>query len=606
MQKGFEKIIICSEPQDIEDIVKLTQKEKIPVISFSLVEKLALQKIGICCYAPDDLFPLPDVNKIGIDNLKRVKLLCELIDQGLQGTSPLLKEHGIKIFRSSYFIIKVFYDTALLSYLLLQGLLTSLHCSEIIFFENRWSANELVEGRHSVVPFLIESVFCNQGIRLTKVKSRQGKYSKIFTFAGNFMASYLSQYYKFFREKCAKGKKHTVVLLDSRHDIPHLVENVLRDVRCFPFPVSAYTFCLGYPKELYPQCIKKVEKDKNHVKEIADFFYGILENQVYRELLHNDNNMNVFLHKCFMSYAISVLGSLLPHFDKVKKWLLDISPKALLTASCRLDMKNAYFFELSKALKIPVIVYQEGGGAGYLEWPLFEIDTELSDYFILYGNGVTKSFLSQNKSQLMPLGSIRLEKIAKQISNKFPSRITIYVIMDNMKLGMYQHYPYNGGFFSQAYNHQLKILDVLKRFNDVTFVIKTVKGREFLYESYIKDNTVRIETRPMPLVMDDASAFVIEFPSTVLQECLLTDKPVALFYDNNNVKFESEALELLRRRVRVSFNPDEFHETISLLIEDVKNGTAMAKDKLFLNDYCSIKDAEKNLKSFFVNFFQCN
>jgi hypothetical protein len=535
-----------------------------------------------------------------------VKLLCNLIDEGLQEASFLLKEHEIKIFRSSYFIIKVFYDAASISYLLLKELLSSLHCNEVIFFEKRLSVNELIEGRHSVVPYIIENVFCNQNIKFTKIKSRRRKPVRVLAYTGNFMASCLSQYYKFFREKYAKGKRHNVVLLDERHDIPYLVENVLTDVRCFSFPIQAYTFYLNYPKAFYPRCAKKMKKDKIHARDIEVFFYRILENQVYRELLHTDNNMNIFFHECFMSYTISVLGSLLTHFDKIKKWLLDISPKALLTASCRLDMKNAFFLELSKALKIPVITYQEGGGAGYLEWPLFEVDTELSDYFIVYGDGVAKNFFSQNKTQLMPLGSIRLEKIAKQISNKVPSRITIYVIMDNMKLGMYQHYPYNGGFFSQAYNHQLKILDVLKKFNDVAFVIKTIKGREFLYESFVKDNIVRIETQPLSLIMDDASAFIIEFPSTVLQECLLTDKPVALLYDKNNVKFESEALELLQRRVHTRFNHDEFYEAISLLIEDVKNGTTMVKDKAFFYDFCSKKDAEKNLNSFFINFFQRN
>jgi len=118
------------------------------------------------------------------------------------------------------------------------------------------------------------------------------------------------------------------------------------------------------------------------------------------------------------------------------------------------------------------------------------------------------------------------------------------------------------------------------------FILKTVRGRENLYASHIgAGDRLRMETRPLEEVLGGAAAFILDYPSTVLQECLLTDKPIALLLDGNQVRLEAAALELLRRRIRIAFDVADFPMTLAALQADVQNGNPMTKNRDFLRRY---------------------
>jgi len=132
--------------------------------------------------------------------------------------------------------------------------------------------------------------------------------------------------------------------------------------------------------------------------------------------------------------------------------------------------------------------------------------------------------------------------------------------------------------------------------------LKTVEGMEYLYESFVEDN-ISIETLPLSKILNRPIAFILDYPSTTIQECLLTDKPIALLHNPDNVKFDQNALESLSLRVRVSSDHDKFYKVIESLIDDVKHGTKMTENSEFRDRYCLMNNTEDSLKIFFNGLF---
>jgi len=228
---------------------------------------------------------------------------------------------------------------------------------------------------------------------------------------------------------------------------------------------------------------------------------------------------------------------------------------------------------------------------------------DLSDYFLVYGEGVAKSPFLHGKAKMVPVGSVRLE-LLKATNNKKrdTDKKTIFVVLDIPKMNTYQHYPYNGGFFSEIYRHQIRIIKLLSEFKEIDFKLKTVKGREFLYELFTNGTSITLETRPLSAVLCNADGFLLDYPSTVLQECLLTKKPIALLYNaynSENVSFDENALEMLRKRIRISGQQSEFTHILRSFVDDVKSGALNLNNEEFLQNYCIMKDSDTRLKNFF-------
>jgi len=613
-------LIIFEESSHAEKISEYRGSNESFIVSFSVPGKLKLEKRGIKCSFPDELMDLPNLNQMGMDNIERVQKICNFLDKKLQEKFVFLKENKMNLFSAGYYNVKIFFDVLYSSYFILEELFNKANAKEIIIFKRKYSLDKVAKGQNPIVPALVENVFLKQYSNIRIVSNDKFDFKNL-SLSG--LKSSIKNIYSFFLKKKNKKKKYTYngVVLHNSHDIPYLIDEILNDInfyelthlRCKPvgvgfirpaglinFATIPHTnFSRNMRRELTPWRLLTATQAPTIGNSIKETFREALNSKPYREMFIGDDNLFYFANQCLESYLLRTIGNLLPYADYIKKWLTNLAPRLLLTASCRLDLTDAFLLELVRSLKIPIVTYQEGGGSGYLNWPLFNLDTELSDYFLVYGNGVKESPFINGKAKVVPVGSIRLAKIKRELNIEPPPQITIYIILDIFKMGTWQHYPWNGGFFSQAYSHQFKILNILKEFKPIKFVLKTIKGREFLYELFIDQGFIQIVTEPLTGVLDNASAFILDWPSTVLQECLLTDKPIALLYDSGCVKFEDNALKSLSKRVRISSNPEQFYEVINSLIGDVKYGTEMTRQDEFLKNYCLMENTSGNLENFF-------
>lgn len=585
MPESFKKVILLTDRFTGRQGGRLCRGEDVLVIALCVGAKLTMEKEGILCRYPDDLVDLPDLNSFGTENIIRVRKICGILDEKLRVKMPFIRENGIRLFYYSFYTVKRFFDVIFTSAIIMERLLNTLKDAEVTVVKKTGSCYKRVESLEPlIITSLLENVFLKDSGNIRIAEFRKSD-------VGDLCSSGMERIKQmlFFPAGNARNglSSRGGIILQDGHDVSYLAGERLDD------------FCFSRADAFTVLHTKESENEAKRLEALIDeLFVEAAADSEYRGLYPGGDELfdlaNRLLKFWLLKSALAHLSSA-SHF---KERLLELGLRFALTASCRFDFPEALMYGIVKSLHIPVVTYQEGGGAGYIKWPFFNLDMELSDYFLAYGEGVKQSpYLRNGNAEIVPVGSLRLEKLKQGVNNREASPLTIFVVLDSIKTGIWQHYPYNGGFFSEAYRNQLKLLNYIRRFEGVRFIIKTVRGKEFLYERL--DDFFGIETRPLSEVLGNASAFIVEYPSTVLQECLITDKPVALLYDRANVEFDPDALASLNKRVRMSSDPDEFMSVIEQLIKDVRQGTGMSENREFLEKYCLMNNAAGNLREFF-------
>lgn len=601
--KNYKTIILFSDPVCADAIAKSKQTNKHLIISFSIEGKLALEKKGIKCLFPDDTIKLPDLNQVGIDNLDRVKNICNFLDMKLQEKIAFCLENNINLFYTGFYKLKLFFDSLFTSYLILEELFKVINNKEVILFKKDCPLDKIVTGQESLVPSIIENIFYKKYKNIKIVLCDTYNYKIRLKPLLKNLADNFNWPRHIFSNTIHNQYKNNGIILDYRFDVPLVVNDFLNNTNFYKIVIEN-NFITFKSIRTNNHSRKKIKEDLDTHEIIKKVFQEILSSMDYRNIFQCEDPLFYYANQCLEKYVIASVGNILYYGDYIKERILSLHPKIFLTASCRVGLTDAFIFEIARSLKIPIVTYQEGGGAGYINWPLFNIDSDLSDYFLVYGDGVKESpFINKDKATIVPVGSLYFEKMKQSVNKDSPSKLIIYVILDNLKTNTYQHYPYNGGLFSQAYNHQVTIINILKQFKDVRFILKTIKGREYLYDSFAEDDFIKIATTPLIKVLNNASAFILDYPSTVLQECLLTDKPIALLCSQGNVQFDQNALKSLSQRVRTSSNPSEFYDVIKALTCDALAGSRIQENNDFLNKYCLMEKSSAILETFFNKLF---
>ncbi|MDD5657779.1 MAG: hypothetical protein PHF00_11055, partial [Elusimicrobia bacterium] len=94
-------------------------------------------------------------------------------------------------------------------------------------------------------------------------------------------------------------------------------------------------------------------------------------------------------------------------------------------------------------------------------------------------------------------------------------------------------------------------------------------------------------------------AFILDFPSTTLLECMSTGMPTALFYDPKAVEFEPEAAALLAKAVRICTDRERFTTEARILVETARQSGPMEPPREFLDGYCLSQGAAQRASEFF-------
>lgn len=575
------------------------------VIAFSVDGKVGLEQAGIPCFFPDDLIDIPDLAEIGQSNLARASAICHLLDEGLEREFGILKEKRLALGIASFYPIKVFLDSVTTAYVILAKLFDHVDTHEIYVFRSASRRGDIFAGKAAILPFLIHDVFFDivPHYRFIGVEPKLRIAHQAKTAIQSLLrcsASYLG------RGVDPADSRDIALVLFGVHDIPFVIDLLHKQFTFYRFDVRRDSLsCYSYSNSRVGHKVNLkaplVLQDK-----VTQLVSRILTEYLSSDPQFQNPHLRTMIINCLNEYWGAWVSLFIPHLDPIERMLQQLSPRFLLTAGCRLGVQEASLLELAKSIGLPIVTYQEGGAAGYVDWPLFNGDLEQSDYFLCYGSAVAASpFLNSKKAKMVPIGSIRLETIKDTIRYREKKRHspTIFIVLDLFKRNTWQHYPYNNTLFSAAYRHQHLILEAASKCRDVHWVIKTTEKYRPVYADFAKVPNMSIETLPLEKILGEADAFILDWPSTVLGECLLVEKPIALLYDPTGLRFDRTALESLSQRIRICHRSDEIKATIEMLIGDIhRTPTQMLQHTSFRDGYFSCLQAHEQVSAFFQQF----
>ena len=586
-------LVVIEDELLVDDVIKfVSSNPDTVVVAFSLPAKLALNKTYLHSYYPEEINALEDFDIMGYDNIQLVNSYCSYLDDVFVDGIDIFRKNKLRVFTEAFYQFKIFFDTVISTYIFLCSFFDRNQDRKIIVFKTASHAEYFTKNKNNIVTSLIEDLFCSQyqnivlnvvpgGHTLSDCKKKR---------------IIVRQLYDYVKLKCKSiycGNKimpDNALVLFETHDVA-----LLSSAKYFHF--NLIKIDVSDRGQLSPQYNIYSELIKN----IFDF---AKVDRYYRSLLTiQQKDLTDFFTEKIKAHVLKNLLPYLSQLDSIKNKIVKVSPAFLLTSFCRLDIKNALLMSLIKSMDVPVITYQEGGGAGYLDWPLFKMDVNQSDCFLVYGQGVADSSFLAGKSLMVPVGSIRLSEVRSSIKKKQTLTPTVvYVILDRLKDNVYQHYPNNGGFFSVAYKNQIKIIETLALFPDTHFIIKTVKELCYLYDEFKNLHNVSITTEAMGDVLKKAAGFIVEYPSTVFQEALMTDLPVALLSNINEAQYYPPAYLLMKKRAHICHHADQYYDTICFLLDEIKSKPILNNE--FRDSYCIMNNSEELLKNFFDKYIK--
>lgn len=238
-------------------------------------------------------------------------------------------------------------------------------------------------------------------------------------------------------------------------------------------------------------------------------------------------------------------------------------PKATVISSATTPEEHA-LLHAARYLKVPTFTYQHGGFEGNCDYSTYDMtDLRQSDHRIAYGELTADYFnrradqYNEPRAKTFAAGSPRLDKIGREGDsgskrtldlNKQSSEVlyvpTIY--SDNWYLSQ-------SAYLSVPYFELLLHVTQLMRRSENHFIYKTFPGlsNDPIATAIANDcpNASVVSDIPASQLIWSCDAVVIDHPSTVLLEAMLTKKPIFVFSDSRYLSLRPEARELLQKRV---------------------------------------------------------
>ncbi len=602
-----QRYIFFSEPELAQAAIDLARQRNAQIITPTVAGDTALARRNVKAIRADEIADIsPErLNRMGCENMDRVWTLLAIMDKYLEDEFADLRGMNPGVASGAMYQVKLFFDTLMAQWLFLGAWAERIEGS-IIVLENYKTAmsasDEFYLPDRTLYPdiarFLLPAdLRAKVGVTQVVVPARKQMNCRLVI--KSMIGRKLRKVQKYLSLK--KFDKKKALILHYGHDLPYL---------------SAVVPDLGIDLLLGDSDVGSLLMAQNgsaatsgvrdRVKKVFD---GLATDEEYLNCLHAEGlDFSGYLHRKLERYFCDLLPSFIAGLPAIEGFLRSKRFDLVLSNSLRIDLGQSLLLGCSRRLGLPVVVYQEGGGTGYLDWPLFETDFRHADYFLSYGAGVESSeFVGKSNARIVPVGSCRLFALREKLQHAKKPRASadgvpvIYFVPDIIH-DMCNHYPYNGGTSYRSFNHQTKIIELMSKIKEVRWVVKTIPALHACYETFLSKkgiSGIHVEVEKLSDIFGKADGFIIDYPSTVLQECLVANRPMALFYQPVDCRIQDGALDLLKKRIYVSSDVSEYAQILDNLANDYRQGSLMVENVEFLEQYCVQSDSLFKVKTFF-------
>lgn len=611
MIKG-DCIFFC-EPELADAAIALARERNASIVTPTVAGYLALARRNVKAVMADDVAEIsPErMNSMGAENAERSWRALAIVDRYLLKEFAELRGMHPGVATGMAGMFKVLLDALGSQTLLLNGWLQRIDGTVTVldmqhyvksfdeeFFD--WNAPKR-PLYHDVARFLV-SPELRAKVAVAKIPLSSRPEVDYLQEIKNMVRPTVRKIQKHFRPKGYSEKKALVI--HYGHDLPFLMKDVGN---------------IGVDLMLWHDAVKHlpgVQKPsakalgiKNRLKAVFD---ALAADEEYRNcLIIEGTDCAEYVHRKLERYFCDVLPPAVADLADVERYLRNERFDMVLSTDYRVYLREAFIISCAKRLGIPMVVYQEGGGAGYAYCTSIQADRRYSDYFLSYGAGAVGSeFMGTGDARIIPVGSYRLHTLREGLSHTEKSHAvgngvkTIYYVAKRIS-DMVNHYPYQGGGGGiplADFKRQIDIIEMMAAIKGVRWVVKTVPALRYKYETFIAERGItgiQVEDKKLTDVLWEADGFVCDYPSTTLMECLLTDRPIALLYSETDCLVYGSALDLLKKRLYVSADAAMFPQALENLVRDCRLGNPMVHNTEFLEKYCVQSDTPAKVKAFF-------
>ena len=285
----------------------------------------------------------------------------------------------------------------------------------------------------------------------------------------------------------------------------------------------------------------------------------------------------------------------------IEKLIVDTGASAFFTPSIAFNTQLAAILTC-KRLHIKTFNVQHGAMGFTKSFVLEYTDYRNIDYALVYGPGVANYFRLEYKTDSrkniakpIAIGNPILHDIYhkyRNMSHQSPGRKRRIIYVPTAIEPEFTYYSWSG-YPPMWYTHfHMKVIDLVKRFPDVTLYIKSYPSLtiEDPLQMYVKDKNIKnVVFLPRNIdvthYLNKADLFINDFPSTSLLKILCTKKPVIVYFNPKYFDMPTEAQKILKKRAELYTIENKFFNAIKKYCKKIEWPEINNPDDSFLHQY---------------------
>ena len=581
-----------------------------------------LEKRKISDKRPEDYINEEMYEIIGTKNTKRAEELCSYLDNYLQRKNELLRKHNVKAATFCLFYLKILFDVVYIPLYSVKSVVDKERAGFVIFEATQ---KEPIDDRlywlqESVYSRVIEFVCREKGISFKCITTQNDSdskkrhydkrtlrrttsnikkiFNKVFSLwqnidgweakitfltkiagiqkglSGRYLFLSFGGHMKYIIFRMLSSPKYDVWIWQNGH-LRHSFKEMMcsRGKHSLDTPSNFEQMDeLKQYLESASRAIKKDETFRTFLRDGSTDWFPLVEDRIEHFIVHVTS-------KTVQVYFQAIL-------------LLDmIQPKALILGSIA-GYRPKAIAHAAKQQNIPVVTLHHGDLGTHYDASYYYHDVVSTDYYFCYGEGV-KSYLNRhyrNAVRPVVVGSPVLDQIQyhsisrDDLCTRFgldkKKKIVIYVLT-GLK-GGHQYFNHNKPSDSHYYDINQRIVSVFEPFDDIQLVVKGQQPSKINCQSpvedYIRDsdksNCRVINNFPFDRLINLADTFIIDSPTTILLQAMMTDVPIYIY--NNTFLWEPGVVETLQSR---TYFHNDLERFCKILKHDLENGSIFEKRK---------------------------
>lgn len=632
-----ETLIFVEFPEQIRTALRAARRsEPHHLIALSPHAEYALERQNLSFSRPEDYYDLSELEELGFENFSKAENFTSYVDAFLQQEIPLFAQSALRPAWFHFFWWKRLFDGVTLRLFEIKNLLINREPKEVIYLDPGkdsfdewfpWRSEESVYSRviqhlcqeekisSKRLPFSYKRITSTKQYDATKARLL-GKRSLIDSVRRRLVG--LCQ--NLGRRETEIPTTHLPAILfqGSSSNLEPVIRRLSREAEVWlcsgnnPFGVAQEPpRCLTHSNGLWNSFPRQKNGSELEIGRLIECWRKLQKDGGFRKFFEFDRwdwfdlvatrVEDFFLNTCRKTYET---------YRDARCWIEKIRPKVFVAHSLAYYQARAVA-HAARQNSVPVAVIPHGP-FGQADVPMVRYeDPPFADYLLAYGEGMANYLNRYGRDGARPIvaGSPRLDSLPEESLDRGdlcrvlkidPQRKVAIYVMNNLD-GNTRYLSCRQCSDSRSFQIQRRIVEVFRNHAEVQLIVKGHPARNLPSSpivDYIRDqklsNSTYIASVGFSRLLTLADAFVFDYAATALLEAMTTDTPIYLF--NDFLRFEPEALEVLKRRTIFHNDLEEF---CGHLEKDLVEGTCFEKrltDKGYLRLYGSPDDGSKSVQ----------